>query len=168
VDHLLVDQRATVFGMKAASFRLGAVLLPVLLLILPLARLHAEEVLLTFGDMLRLRELPVESAKRALTPEELVLYQDYESYAYTPFEALQVANNTAELLNGLEEGCTRKPAAEAFGASKPSASSCGMGQVAAAGLRNRGSARQVANNHPQPRYGEDSPAVTDREFSWLR
>jgi hypothetical protein len=109
VDHLLVDQRATVFGMKAASFRLGAVLLPVLLLILPLARLHAEEVLLTFGDMLRLRELPVESAKRALTPEELVLYQDYESYAYTPFEALQVANNTAELLNGLEEGCTRSP-----------------------------------------------------------
>jgi hypothetical protein len=101
--------------MKAASFRLGAVLLPVLLLILPLARLHAEEVLLTFGDMLRLRELPVESAKRALTPEELVLYQDYELYAYTAFEALQVANNTAERLNGLEEGCTRKPAAEAFG-----------------------------------------------------
>jgi hypothetical protein len=85
--------------MKAASFRLGAVLLPVLLLILPLARLHADEVLLTFGDMLRLRELPVESAKRALTPEELVLFQNYEFYAYTVFEALQVANSAAELIN---------------------------------------------------------------------
>ena len=44
--------------MKAASSRLGALLLPLLLLILPLARLHADDVLLTFGDMLRLRDLP--------------------------------------------------------------------------------------------------------------
>ena len=84
--------------MKAASSRLGALLLP-LLLILPLARLHADDVLLTFGDMLRLRDLPQESTKRALTPEELVLYQNYEFYAYTAFEALQVANSAAELIS---------------------------------------------------------------------
>jgi hypothetical protein len=81
--------------MTTASSRIGAVLLP-LLLIAPLGRLHADEVLLTFGDMLRLRELPLESAKRELTEEELVLYQNYEFYAYTAFEALQVANSAAE------------------------------------------------------------------------
>jgi hypothetical protein len=85
--------------MKAASLRIGAVLLPLLLLIVPVHRLHADEVLLTFGDMLRLRELPLESAKRALTEEELALYQNYEFYAYTAFEALQAANSAAELIN---------------------------------------------------------------------
>ena len=83
--------------MRAALSRSGAVLL--LLLIVPLGRLYADEVLLTFGDMLRLRELPMESAERALTEEELVLYQNYEFYAYTAFEALQVANSAAELIN---------------------------------------------------------------------
>jgi hypothetical protein len=85
--------------MKTASLRIAAVLLPLLLLIVPLGRLHADEVLLTFGDMLRLRELPLESAKRALTEEELVLYQNYEFYAYTAFEALQVANRAALLIH---------------------------------------------------------------------
>jgi hypothetical protein len=61
---------------------------------------RADEVLLTFGDMLRLRELPLESAKRALTDEEIVLYQNYEFYADTALEALQVANSAAELING--------------------------------------------------------------------
>ena len=60
--------------MKTLS-RIGAVLL--LLLIVPLGPLYADEVLLTFGDMLRLRELPLESAKRELTEEELVGYQNY-------------------------------------------------------------------------------------------
>ena len=83
--------------MRAALSRSGAVLL--LLLIVPLGRLYADEVLLTFGDMLRLRELPMESAERALTEEELVLYQNYEFYAYTAFEALQVANSAAGLIN---------------------------------------------------------------------
>ena len=83
----------------AAASRTGAVLVPLLLLLEPLGRLHADEVLLTFGDMLRLRELPLESAKRALTDEELVLYQNYEFYAYTAFEALQAANSAAELIN---------------------------------------------------------------------
>jgi hypothetical protein len=83
--------------MTAGLSRTGAVLL--LLLIVPLGRLHADEVLLTFGDMQRLRELPLESAKRALTEEERVLYQNYEFYAYTTFEALQVANSAAELVN---------------------------------------------------------------------
>jgi hypothetical protein len=84
-------------GMTAGAWRIGAVLL--LLLIVPLGRLHADEVLLTFGDMQRLRELPLESAKRALTEEELILYQNYEFYAYTTFEALQVANSAAELIH---------------------------------------------------------------------
>jgi hypothetical protein len=83
--------------MAAAPWRVGAVLL--LLLIVPLGRLHADEVLLTFGDMQRLRELPLESAKRALTEEELILYQNYEFYAYTTFEALQVANSAAALIH---------------------------------------------------------------------
>ncbi len=83
----------------AAASRIGAVLLPLLLLFVPLGRLHPDEVLLTFGDMLRLRELPLESAKRALTDEELLLYQNYEFYAYTAFEALQVANSAAQLIN---------------------------------------------------------------------
>ena len=82
--------------MKTLS-RIGAVLL--LLLIVPLGPLYADEVLLTFGDMLRLRELPLESAKRELTEEELVGYQNYEFYAYTAFEALQVANSAALLIN---------------------------------------------------------------------
>jgi hypothetical protein len=85
--------------MKAASARTAAVVLPLLLLIVPIARPYADEVLLTFGEMQRLRELPLESAKRALTDEELVLYQNYEFYAYTAFEALQVANSAAELIN---------------------------------------------------------------------
>jgi hypothetical protein len=83
--------------MNATLSQIGAVLL--LLLIVPLGRLHADEVLLTFGDMLRLRELPLESAKRELTQEELVRYQSYEFYAYTAFEALQVANSAALLIN---------------------------------------------------------------------
>ena len=86
--------------MKSASSRLGPVLLlPLLLFCLPLGRLHADEVLVTFGDMLRLRELPLESGKRALTQEELVSFQSYEFYAYTAFEALQVANSAAALLH---------------------------------------------------------------------
>jgi hypothetical protein len=83
--------------MTAASWRIGAVLL--LLLIVPLGRPHADEVLLTFGDMQRLRGLPLESVKRALTKEELILYQNYEFYAYTTFEALQVANSAAALIH---------------------------------------------------------------------
>jgi hypothetical protein len=83
--------------MTAGAWRIGAVLL--LLLIVPLGRLHADDVLLTFGDMQRLRELPLEAAKRTLTEEELILYQNYEFYAYTTFEALQVANSAAELIH---------------------------------------------------------------------
>jgi hypothetical protein len=94
--------------MKAALLRIAAVLLPLLLLIIPVHRLHADEVLLTFGDMLRLRELPLESAKRALTEEERVLYQNYEFYTYTAFEALQVANSAAELINKAPLFCAPK------------------------------------------------------------
>ena len=85
--------------MKALLARSGAVLLPLLLLIVPIDRPYADDVLLTFGDMLRLRELRPEAAQRALTEEELGLYESYEFYAYTAFEALQVANSAAELIN---------------------------------------------------------------------
>jgi hypothetical protein len=81
-----------------------AALLPAVLLLLLLVPAdrgaRADEVLLTFSDVLRLRELPLESAKRALTDEEIVLYQNYAFYAYTALEALQVANSAAELING--------------------------------------------------------------------
>jgi hypothetical protein len=100
--------KARLSAMKAALLRIGAILLPLLLLIVPAHRLHADEVLLTFGDMLRLRELPLESAKRALTEEERVLYQNYEFYTYTAFEALQVANSAAELINKAPLFCAPK------------------------------------------------------------
>ena len=86
--------------MLAARSRVLLLLLPMLLLIVPPDRLaRADEVLLTFGDMLRLRELSLESAKRDLTEEEVTLYRSYELYTYTAFEALQVANSAAELIN---------------------------------------------------------------------
>jgi hypothetical protein len=50
--------------------------------------------------MLRMQGLPLESFKRTLSEEEAILYQNFEFYAYTVFETLQVANDTATLLNG--------------------------------------------------------------------
>lgn len=86
--------------MPAALSRILLPVLPLLLLIIPPERTaRADEVLLTFGDMLRLRELPLASAERDLTEEEASLYQSYEFYTYTAFEALQVANSAAELIN---------------------------------------------------------------------
>jgi hypothetical protein len=60
---------------------------------------RADEVLFTFGEMQRLKGLPVESAKRTLSEEEVTLYQNFEFYAYSVFEALQVANNAALSVN---------------------------------------------------------------------
>ncbi len=57
------------------------------------------EVLFTFGEMLHLRELPLASAKRALSDEEVILYQNFEFYAYTVFESLQQANQAALLIH---------------------------------------------------------------------
>jgi hypothetical protein len=99
IVRLEVDLIGEVFAMKAALARIGAALLPLLLLIVPIDRPYADDVLLTFGDMLRLRELRPEAAKRPLTEDELGLYESYEFYAYTTFEALQVANSAAELIN---------------------------------------------------------------------
>ena len=53
------------------------------------------DVLFTFGEMTRLQTLPLESAERALSEEEVALYQNFELYAYTVFEALQIANEVA-------------------------------------------------------------------------
>jgi hypothetical protein len=60
---------------------------------------RADEVLFTFGEMQRLEGLPLESSKRTLSEEEVTLYQNFEFYAYSVFEALQVANNAALLAN---------------------------------------------------------------------
>jgi hypothetical protein len=60
---------------------------------------RAADVLFTFGEMLRLQEQPPESAKRTLTEEDVILYQNFEFYAYTVFETLQVANETARLID---------------------------------------------------------------------
>jgi hypothetical protein len=61
---------------------------------------RAADVLFTFGEMLRLQDLPLQSAERALSEEEILLYQNFEFYAYTVFEALQVANDAARLIGG--------------------------------------------------------------------
>jgi hypothetical protein len=56
---------------------------------------RADEVLFTFGEMQHLQSLPLESTKRTLTEEEVILYQNFELYAYAVFETLEVANQAA-------------------------------------------------------------------------
>ena len=75
---------------------LGALLLSFVVFVAPS---RGDEVLFTFGEMLRLQELPLESAERALSDEEIILYQNYELYAYTVFESLQVANDATLLID---------------------------------------------------------------------
>ena len=70
---------------------LGAVLLSFALFAAP----GRADVLFTFGEMARLQTLPLEAAERALSDEEVALYQNFELYAYTVFESLQVANDVA-------------------------------------------------------------------------
>jgi hypothetical protein len=55
----------------------------------------ADEVLFTFGQMRQLQGLPVDSTKRSLNEEEVILYQNFEFYAYTVFETLEAANQAA-------------------------------------------------------------------------
>jgi hypothetical protein len=59
----------------------------------------ADDVLFTFGQMEQLQSLPLESAKRTLTDEEVILYQNFELYAYAVFESLEVANEAAASIN---------------------------------------------------------------------
>lgn len=75
---------------------LSAIALSFVLFIAPS---RADQVLFTFGEMARLQMLPLESAERALSEEEALLYQNFELYAYTVFESLQVANDTAVLIS---------------------------------------------------------------------
>ena len=44
----------------------------------------------------QLQTLPLKSTKRALSEEEMILYQNFELYAYAVFESLQVANEAAD------------------------------------------------------------------------
>ena len=60
---------------------------------------RAADVLFTFGEMLRLQGFPQESVKRTVSEEEVILYQNFEFYAYTVFETLKVANDAAALIN---------------------------------------------------------------------
>lgn len=61
---------------------------------------RAGDVLVTFGDMMRLQDLPLEAAERPLSDDEIVLYRNFELYAYSVFETLQVANGVAKLVDG--------------------------------------------------------------------
>jgi hypothetical protein len=79
---------------RLASF--SAIVLSFTLFVAPS---RADDVLFTFGEMMRLQTLPLESAERALSDEEVILYQNFELYAYTVFEALQVANDAAVLID---------------------------------------------------------------------
>lgn len=63
----------------------------------PAAR--ADNAMFTFAEMLELQKLPLESPGRALSEEELILYQNMEFYVFTVFEALHAANNTALALH---------------------------------------------------------------------
>jgi hypothetical protein len=67
--------------------------------LLGVAPARADEVLFTFAEMQHLQGLPLESAKRTLSEEEVILYQNFELYAYTVFETLEVANQAAALIN---------------------------------------------------------------------
>ena len=62
------------------------------------APVQADDVLFTFGEMQHLQGLPLESTKRALDQDEVVLYQNFELYAYTVFETLEVANQAASAI----------------------------------------------------------------------
>jgi hypothetical protein len=57
------------------------------------------DALFTFGEMTRLQTLPLQAAERPLSEEDAVLYQNFEFYAYTVFESLQIANDAARLIN---------------------------------------------------------------------
>ena len=60
---------------------------------------HAANSLFTFGEMQRLQALPMNSAERALSDQEIILYQNMEFYAVSAFEALLAANTAAERIH---------------------------------------------------------------------
>ena len=66
--------------------------------LIAVAPARADQVLITFGEMQHLQGLPIESATRTLSDEEVILYQNFELYAYTVFETLEVANQAASLI----------------------------------------------------------------------
>jgi len=86
--------------MKARLIRRSPPLIVIAMsVVMQVAPARAADVLFTFGEMLRLQELPLESAKRALSEEEAILYENFEFYAYTVFESLQMANDAARLID---------------------------------------------------------------------
>ena len=75
------------------------VLAIVMTVVMQVTPARAADVLFTFGEMLRLQGFPQESVKRTVSEEEVILYQNFEFYAYTVFETLQVANDAAALIS---------------------------------------------------------------------
>jgi len=71
---------------------------------------RADNALFTFGEMRKLQELPLESAKREVSEAELLLYQNMEFYLYTVFESLLAANNAALMLHDEPLFCAPKTA----------------------------------------------------------
>jgi hypothetical protein len=87
--------------MKTMLIRRSPPLLAIVMsVVMHVAPARAADVLFTFGEMLRLQGFPLESVKRTVSEEEVILYQNFEFYAYTVFETLQVANDAATLIKG--------------------------------------------------------------------
>jgi len=85
--------------MKTMLIRRSPPLLAIVMtVVMQVAPARAADVLFTFGEMLRLQGL--ESVKRTVSEEEVILYQNFEFYAYTVFETLRVANDAATLIKG--------------------------------------------------------------------
>lgn len=61
---------------------------------------RSEDALFSFGEMRELQRLPAESARRTVTDDEVVLYQNMHFYTFTVIEALLAANHTAVTLGG--------------------------------------------------------------------
>ena len=83
----------------AGPLRSLAVLALILVPLVLAGTAKAGQVLFTFREMQLLQSLPAEATKRALSEEEVTLYHNYEFYAYSVFEALQVANEASILIH---------------------------------------------------------------------
>ena len=61
---------------------------------------QADAALFTFGEMVRLHDLPQRAASTAPSDEDIILYQNMEFYTFTVFETLMAANSVVAALKG--------------------------------------------------------------------
>jgi len=61
---------------------------------------RSDDALFSFGEMRELQRLPAESARRTVTDDDVVLYQNMQFYTFTVIEALLAANHTVISLGG--------------------------------------------------------------------